>query len=103
MSSDVSEAPSLDTASYFILYVRDQARSRDFYRAALAIEPRLDVPGMTEFALPSGGVLGLMPEQGITRLLGPALPDPADARGTPRAELYLLLRDAAAPHARACQ
>lgn len=87
--------------SYFILYVSDQKRSRDFYAAALGIEPRLDVPGMTEFALPGGGVLGLMPEAGIKRLLGDELPDPANANGIPRAELYLLTGDAVTDHKRA--
>jgi uncharacterized protein len=85
--------------SHFILYVADQARSAAFYAAALGIAPRLDVPGMTEFALPGGAVLGLMPEAAIVRLLGPALPDPAAARGTPRAELYLVVPDAAIRHA----
>ncbi len=87
--------------SLFILYVRDQERARRFYEAVLGLPPRLHVPGMTEFALPGGGVLGLMPEGGIARLLGPALPDPAQARGRPRAELYLLGPDPAACHARA--
>ncbi len=73
-----------------MLYVDDQATSRDFYSAVLGDEPRLDVPGMTEFDLSGGAVLGLMPSSGITRLLGPALPDPALARGVPRAELYLI-------------
>ncbi len=86
---------------YFIFYVADQAASAAFYARVLACAPRLDVPGMTEFALPGGAVLGLMPEAGIRRLLGPALPDPAAARGTPRAELYLLLDAPAAYHARA--
>ncbi|MFT3818130.1 MAG: GNAT family N-acetyltransferase [Rubrivivax sp.] len=89
--------------SYFILYVEDQARSRRFYEEALGLAPRLDVPGMTEFALPAGGVLGLMPEAGIKRLLGPALPDPARASGTPRAELYLLVQDPAGCHAQALE
>lgn len=87
--------------SYFILYVADQKRSRDFYAAALGLEPRLDVPGMTEFALPGGGVLGLMPEAGIRRLLGDTIPDPAQANGVPRAEIYLLTKDAIADHNRA--
>ena len=87
--------------SHFILYVRDQAASRAFYERALAFAPRLDVPGMTEFALPGGGVLGLMPEDGIRRLLGDKIPDPAQASGIPRAELYLLVEDPAAHHARA--
>lgn len=84
----------------FILYVGDQARSRDFYAAALGMAPRLDVPGMTEFELAPGCVLGLMPEKGIKRLL-PALPDPAAAAGTPRAEVYLTVPDPGAFHARA--
>lgn len=45
---------------------------------------------MTEFGLPGGAVLGLMPETGIRRLL-PSLPYPASARGAPRAELYLVV------------
>lgn len=91
---------SRETA-HFILYVADQERSARFYRAALARAPRLDVPGMTEFDLPGGAVLGLMPERGIVRLLGPALADPASASGVARSELYLLVSDAAACHARA--
>lgn len=87
--------------SLFVLYVADQARSRDFYGAVLDTEPTLDVPGMTEFALPGGAFLGLMPERGIKRLLGDALPDPAAASGTPRTELYLVVEDAAAFHGRA--
>jgi len=79
-------------ASHFVLYVADQHRSAAFYEAVLGVPPRLHVPGMTEFELPGGGVLGLMPEQGIVRLLaGTALPDPGRARGVPRCELYLVL------------
>lgn len=88
-------------ASHFILYVADQRRSTRFYSEVLALEPRLDVPGMTEYALPGGGVLGLMPEAGIRSLLGVALPDPGAARGAPRAELYLLVSEPASYHARA--
>lgn len=87
--------------AHFILYVADQGRSTAFYAAALGQPPRLDVPGMTEFELAAGAVLGLMPEAGIRRLLGPALPDPSRAAGVPRAELYLVVGDAAACHARA--
>lgn len=87
--------------AHFILYVADQQRSRAFYEAVLGCEPRLHVPGMTEFALPGGAVLGLMPENGIRSLLGPSLPDPAAARGIPRAELYLIVDEPAELHARA--
>jgi RimJ/RimL family protein N-acetyltransferase len=80
----------MNTAPHFILYVRDQERARAFYEAVLGVAPRLHAPGMTEFALAGGAVLGLMPEAGIRRLL-PTLPDPALARGAPRAETYLIV------------
>ncbi len=86
---------------HVILYVAEQARATAFYRAVLAAEAVLDVPGMTEFRISNSCVLGLMPEAGIRRLLGEALPDPARAHGVPRAELYLVVPDAAAWHARA--
>ncbi len=89
--------------THMILYVADQERSAAFYRRVLDRAPRLDVPGMTEFEVPGGAVLGLMPEAGISRLLGPALPSPSQARGIPRAEIYLLVSSehAASFHARA--
>lgn len=91
----------MPTASHFILYVADQQRSTDFYSAVLLVEPRLHVPGMTEYALPGGGVLGLMPEDGIRRLLGPGLPNPSEAHGIPRSELYLVVPEARNYHSRA--
>lgn len=85
----------------FILYVKDQQRARDFYRAVLQTEPSLDVPGMTEFQLVDGASLGLMPSANITRLLGDTLPDPAQADGIPRAEVYLLVDSPHEYHTRA--
>jgi len=79
-----------------VLYVEDQERATAFYSAVLDHPPVLDVPGMTEFKLTETSSLGLMPEAGIRKLLGDALPDPAAARGIPRAELYLLVDDPAA-------
>ncbi len=93
----------MQNESYFILYVADQQRSCAFYTACLAQAPRLDVPGMTEFNLPGGAVLGLMPERGIRNLLGAALPDPAQASGIPRCELYLLVDEPDLWHARSLQ
>jgi uncharacterized protein len=87
--------------SHFILYVRDQAASARFYTRVLGFEPRLNVPGMTEFELGDSAVLGLMPERGIKRLLGDKLPDPEAGVGTPRAELYLYVDDPSAAHRRA--
>jgi uncharacterized protein len=87
--------------AHFIFYVGDQAAATAFWQVVLDCPPALDVPGMTEFALGTQVVLGLMPEAGIRTLLGPSLPDPASAHGVPRAELYLVVDDAAAYHARA--
>lgn len=89
------------SAAHFILYVADQVRSAAFYTTVLATEPHLDVPGMSEYLLPGGAILGLMPESGIRKLLGQALPDPSLGRGIPRAELYLLVGDPNAFHQRA--
>lgn len=91
----------MSLASHFILYVADQERSTAFYTAALGFGPRLNVPGMSEFALPGGGVLGLMPERGIRALLGLSEPLPSHAGSPPRCELYLVVGDPAAWHARA--
>ena len=76
-------------SSHFILYVKDQNNSRDFYSQVLSSSPILDVPGMTEFILPGGAILGLMPENGIKNLLGASIPHPHTANGVPRSELYL--------------
>lgn len=88
--------------AHFILYVADQKRSARFYERVLGLKPRLDVPGMTEFELGGGAVLGLMPSAGAKRLLGEGLPDPEAARGS-RAELYLLVGDPGAAHGRALE
>lgn len=74
--------------THFILYVTDQQLSSQFYRKVLGREPRMQVPGMTEFELSHEAILGLMPESGIQKLLGVET-RPAAAR----CELYLLLAD----------
>ena len=88
---------------HFIFYVSDQEASARFYQKVLAQQPALHVPGMTEFELNGGSVLGLMPSLGIKRLLGDRLPDPSTAQGIPRAELYLVVDNPEEYHARALQ
>lgn len=78
----------------FILYVADQNRSRDFYSFLLDEKPVLDVPGMTEFMLTSIVKLGLMPENGIAKILGNTMPHPELGNGIPRCELYLKVENA---------
>jgi catechol 2,3-dioxygenase-like lactoylglutathione lyase family enzyme len=79
--------------SMTILYVKDQALSSIFYKNVLGMEPVLDVPGMTEFLLPNGTSIGLMPERGIKKLLGDRLPDPALGSNIPRVELYFFVSE----------
>lgn len=49
----------------------------------------LDVDGMTEFMLADNCKLGLMPEQGIAKILQDKTPNPQSGNGIPRCELYL--------------
>ncbi|MBK9324310.1 MAG: VOC family protein [Bdellovibrionaceae bacterium] len=76
-----------------ILYVADQKMSAEFYSNVLEMTPILDVPGMTEFKLSEKHILGLMPEAGIKKLLGQELPDPSQASGIPRVEVYFKVDD----------
>ena len=87
--------------AHFIFYVLDQERSTRFYEFVLNQKPSLNVPGMTEFTLNEGVVLGLMPSQGIKKLLGEKLPNPAKAENIPRAELYLVVENPQEYHERA--
>ena len=91
------------TRCHFILYVQDLQRSLEFYRAVLADAPTLVAPGMVEFTLPGGAILGLMPIEGINRLLGESLPIPVKDGGPPKAELYLIMEEASAGHRRALE
>lgn len=84
---------------HFILYVRDQEAARAFYESVLGAPPTLHVPGMTEFAVAPGTVLGLMPERGIARLLD--LEAAEMPGGGIRGEVYLVMASPAACHRRA--
>lgn len=72
--------------AHLILYVAEQSKSCQFYARLLAQDPRLNVPGMTEFLIDENCILGLMPCSSIERLLG--VPTAAEQQ-IARAELYL--------------
>ncbi len=78
----------------FILYVSNQQKSKDFYQHLLQLKPSLDVPGMTEFELSDSVKLGLMPEDGIAKILSEKTPHPKSGNGIPRCEIYLKVDDA---------
>ena len=87
--------------AHFILFVSDQAASTAFYSSVLASEPRLNVPGMTEFELVDGAVLGLMPQDSAKRLFEGAASIYSATGASLRSELYAVVDDAASYHARA--
>ncbi|MEZ4843682.1 MAG: VOC family protein [Bacteroidia bacterium] len=76
-----------------ILFVANQQVSTDFYGSLLGKEPVLNVEGMTEFMLSAHCTLGLMPNDGIYRLLGNKIEHPTKAGKTPRCELYLYVEN----------
>lgn len=73
----------------FIIYVKDQQKSCWFYENILQISPALNVPGMTEFKLADNVKLGIMPENGMAKIISTQLPHPNIGSGIPRCELYL--------------
>ena len=78
-----------------ILFVADQAKSTEFYTRVLNAEPALNVPGMTEFHLCDGAVLGLMPRTSAARLFEDSVQIAAENLNEKDAELYLVVDDAA--------
>lgn len=79
----------MTTQLEFILYVSNQEKSRNFYQILLQQKPSLDVSGMTEFTLNDFVKIGLMPNEGIAKIITPKLPHPTSGIGIPRCELYL--------------
>ncbi len=82
----------------FVLYVKDQQKSTEFYSKVLDEKPVLNVPGMTEFELGNGTLLGLMPEKGMENLLGLK---PISNSNSPKSEIYLIVENAEELHKRA--
>lgn len=77
----------------FILYVADQNKSKLFYEEVLQLPPSLDVPGMTEFTIDENVKIGLMPENGIAKILADKTPHPNKGSGIPRCEIYLKIQN----------
>lgn len=77
----------------FILYVENQEQSKNFYAKIFRKEPDLHVPGMTEFILSDNCKIGLMPNQGIAKILKDKTPHPKSGNGIPRCELYFYVEN----------
>jgi catechol 2,3-dioxygenase-like lactoylglutathione lyase family enzyme len=101
MARNRDEDSSMILTSHTILYVDDQHRSTEFYTVVLKQQPRLNVPGMTEFELMPDAILGLMPKSGMLRLFANQLPNALPPTDRLRAEIYLMVDDPAVYHQRA--
>jgi predicted enzyme related to lactoylglutathione lyase len=77
----------------FILFVKDQGSSREFYRAVLQMDPSLDVEGMTMFNIDDKMSIGLMPADNIHSVLDSMIPNPTTGDGIPRCEIYLFVEN----------
>ena len=71
-----------------ILYVSNQEASSKFYEKIFRQAPDLNVPGMTEFIISDNCKIGLMPNEGIAKILSDKTPHPETGTGIPRSELY---------------
>lgn len=78
---------------HIILYVENQDLSTEFYKKLFQKEPVLNVPGMTEFQLNENCKLGLMPNEGMAKILNNQTTHPNEGTGIPRCELYLYITD----------
>lgn len=76
-----------------ILYVNDQQVSTEFYQKLFRKNPDLNVLGMTEFKLAENCKLGLMPNDGIAKILTDKMPHPNLGSGIPRCEIYFYVEN----------
>jgi predicted enzyme related to lactoylglutathione lyase len=89
--------------THLILYVNDQEISTKFYSNVLNIEPRLNVPGMTEFEIGKDTILGLMPYSSAAKFLSTNFCNSQLGQVVPKAELYLIVENPNTFHKRAVE
>lgn len=76
-----------------IIYVENQHKAKTFYTSLLDKAPTLDVVGMTEIPLTSTTRLGILPGDGIVKILEGNVDNPNQNTAYPRCELYLFVDD----------
>jgi len=91
------------TKTLFIIYVENQEKSKMFYEFLFNKKPILDEPGMCEFELPDGSILGIMPNNSIEKLFGEKFKEKNINKTLPQTEFYFIVENAEELHARAVQ
>lgn len=89
--------------TYFIVYVEDQNKTKMFYELLFKNKPIVDEPGMTEFELPDGSILGIMPIKSTKKLFGEDYYSKLSLKSLSKFELYFLVDNAKELHTRALQ
>mgnify|MGYP000968261235 CR=1 FL=1 len=64
-----------------------------FYQNIFRKTADLNIPGMTEFKLSKNCKLGLIPNDGIAKIIADKLPHPKEGNGIPRCELYFYVKN----------
>lgn len=72
-----------------IIYTSDLEQATKFYRCVLGKNPTLEVPGMSEFELNCNTVLGIMPAEGIRRILKERINEPNCSKDNVKCEIYI--------------
>lgn len=89
--------------TYFIIYVDDIEKTKMFYEILFDIKPVTDEPGMCEFELPNGAVLGIMPNSSLEKLFGAEYSVNEKKKKSPKFEFYFQVDDAEALQQKALQ
>lgn len=77
----------------FIIYVSNQKDSAEFYEKLLQKKPSLNIKGITEFLLFKNVKFGIMPENGIGKIISKKTKHPKLGNGIPRCELYIKVKN----------
>lgn len=89
--------------THFIIYVENISKTKVFYELLFNITPIIDEPGMCEYKLPDGSLLGIMPNTSLEKLFGKNFEKQKNKKALPQTELYFLVDDALNFHNRAIQ
>lgn len=89
--------------THFIIYVEDLSKTKVFYQLLFNLTPIIDEPGMCEYELLDGTILGIMPNTSLEKLFGKSFEKQKNRKALPQTELYFVVDNALQFHNRAIQ